>query len=726
MNTLSDAAKFLQAVFPDHAEHCIFANCPDLEEKPKSRWFHYRDVSKLKPDINCYFTLGAYPNDGSVQRTAIRVVEMRVFALDDVHEKIPLKTAEKLGVPTGKTRTSRDSAQWVYRLSRPVSPAEWPVLVEAIKTKIGVPSLECVDLSHVVRLPMGINNKNEDGRRGWKVALEELNPEAELDVDELLLFWGSAGPGPSASSGSGGGTVRDIEGLGVLVPNNDDHYDLWEANGERFKALGIDKEKAFKAFDEYSSRSSKYDAEETVTRWKTFKANRTSGKELLTIAATADPKGFATWQAAEGAGAFDDGAVAPEMPQGRGRVKFRLGEKKQILALKENAERGLTGLGITCSYDAFHHRYYVWQSCLPEELTDELVLRMRGRLNAAYGKDFGPVHIGDALMALGLENAFNPVCDMLAAAERDWDGTKRLDRLGPDYFHSDDTELARAYFRKAMLAAVRRARRPGCKFDQILVVESPEGWDKSTAWELLAGRENFSDANILGKDARAVQEELGDVWIHEIADLSGLARAEVEAVKAFASRTNDRARAAYGRFLRNQLRQSIEVGTTNADSYLLSATGNRRFWTVKLNAPVDTARLGRDRLQLWGEAAAMESAGETLVLPRHLWAVAAVEQEKRRVVDPWEDELANLKGYLGVSIRNGKPFITRVGVHEFLRQRGQVLNANAGKRIAEIMRKLGWEDIRVSVDNVATRGFTRDHDTFSIGGVTNVSPEDPF
>ena len=67
----------------------------------------------------------------------------------------------------------------------------------------------------------------------------------------------------------------------------------------------------------------------------------------------------------------------------------------------------------------------------------------------------------------------------------------------------------------------------------------PRRWDKSTAWAVLAGAENFSDADILGKDARAVQEELADVWIHEIADLSGLSRTDIEHVKAFASRTND-------------------------------------------------------------------------------------------------------------------------------------------------------------------------------------------
>jgi predicted P-loop ATPase len=86
-------------------------------------------------------------------------------------------------------------------------------------------------------------------------------------------------------------------------------------------------------------------------------------------------------------------------------------------------------------------------------------------------------------------------------------------------------------------------------------MESEEGWDKSTAWRVLAGDENFSDASILGHGAREVQEQLSEVWIHENADLAGMRKAEVEAVKAFASRQSDDARPAYGHFLKKQKRR---------------------------------------------------------------------------------------------------------------------------------------------------------------------------
>jgi predicted P-loop ATPase len=70
-------------------------------------------------------------------------------------------------------------------------------------------------------------------------------------------------------------------------------------------------------------------------------------------------------------------------------------------------------------------------------------------------------------------------------------------------------------------------------------------------------------------------------WLYEIADLTGMRRAEGEHVKAFASRTYDRARAAYGHFLTDQPRRCVLIATTNDDTYLKSQTGNRRFWPVR-------------------------------------------------------------------------------------------------------------------------------------------------
>jgi predicted P-loop ATPase len=382
-----------------------------------------------------------------------------------------------------------------------------------------------------------------------------------------------------------------------------------------------------------------------------------------------------------------------------------------------NARLAITALGIECSYDTFHNKLLFgfkddsMRHVLEQffgEVSDNSIIALRQMLSDHLGLDFTDKYTRDAVISLALEHCFNPVEDMLAEAEANWDGVKRLDRMAVDYFNCEDTKLNKACVRKTMIAAVARVRRPGCKFDNITTLEAVEGWNKSTSWRVLAGDENFSDASIIGKSSREVQEHLAEVWIHENADLAGMKKAEVETVKAYASRQSDDARPAYGHFLKKQKRHSIEVGTTNADTYLLSQTGNRRFWPMKVLKPIDIEKLKRDRLQLWGEAAYCESQGESLVLDEALWEAAGIEQEARRVADPWEDILRNMPeqttyGYHkdGVWHEGVRTIIHRdadgdkvVAAH-LLRY---VLDVPVGSqttqhtmRLSTVMKKVGWE-----------------------------------
>jgi predicted P-loop ATPase len=420
-----------------------------------------------------------------------------------------------------------------------------------------------------------------------------------------------------------------------------------------------------------------------------------------------------------------------------------------------NARLAIIALGIVCRYDTFHNKMlfgYRNDAAPPQvlsvmlgEVSDNGIICLRQVMSDHFGFDMKDASTRDAVKALALEHCLDPVRDMLDQAQGAWDGVKRLDQMAVDYFNCEDTPLNRAIIRKTMIAAVRRARHPGCKFDNITVMESEEGWEKSTAWRVLAGAdENFSDSSILGHGTREVQEQLSGVWIHENADLAGMKKAEVEAVKAFASRQSDDARPAYGHFLKKQPRHSIEVATTNSDEYLQSQTGNRRFWPLKLLAPINTEQLKRDRLQLWGEAATYEAAGESIVLDRKLWPKVGAEQEKRRVKDPWEDILENIpthvdEGQYGNKLdfmyleKGEEPISGSIQIRYLSKDRSREEVASAdllqfvlgvhpqhqtnahAMRLLTVMKRLGWEKGRVYLgkarqhhdDEVRIRGYSR-------------------
>jgi predicted P-loop ATPase len=278
-----------------------------------------------------------------------------------------------------------------------------------------------------------------------------------------------------------------------------------------------------------------------------------------------------------------------------------------------NARLAIKAMGVVCRKDVFHNRLlfgyandksrHVITDVIGSEVNDDGILALRRLLSDRFGFDLKAEHTRDAVMSLALDNCFNPVLDLIDKAEAEWDGIERLDRMAVDYFNGADTPINRAFIRKTMLGLIARARTPGCKFDTIMVLESKEGFNKSTAWRVIAGDENFSDESIIGAASKEVQEQLADVWIHESADLAGMKKADVETVKAYASRQEDRARAAFAHFLKRQPRHSIEVGTTNSSEYLQSQTGNRRFWGMGITKSIDIEKMKRDRLQLIGEAA---------------------------------------------------------------------------------------------------------------------------
>jgi predicted P-loop ATPase len=409
-----------------------------------------------------------------------------------------------------------------------------------------------------------------------------------------------------------------------------------------------------------------------------------------------------------------------------GGVQFRdygqHGEPKPSLA---NAVIAARALGIGARYDLFHHRIkvtYNGSSKTIQEglLTDDTVSATRSLINNTYRIDCGDANTLAAIKEIAMDNAYDPVLDLLDDCQGKWDGVKRLDTWVIDYLGCKDTPLNRAIGRVVLIAPCRRARVPGCKFDNITVLEGAEGINKSTVIRVLAGDENFSDQSIIGASDKEVQEQLDGVWMHENADLAGMKRADVEQIKAFAGRQIDRARPAYGRVREDRPRRSIEWGTTNNTEYLLSQTGNRRFWPLE-TSKIDLEALKRDREQLLAEAATYEADGESIMLDPSLWQDAREAQEERRVKDPWEDfvdcmpatKVTPYDGSVTIIHKSGDGF-ERVASADILTHVLQIPKAQQtsahSQRLAHAIKRVGWDrnrSGRVTINGVPVRGYIR-------------------
>jgi hypothetical protein len=162
---------------------------------------------------------------------------------------------------------------------------------------------------------------------------------------------------------------------------------------------------------------------------------------------------------------------------------------KPTASNQNNVRLGLSKLGITVRYDSFsdvmvlegHNEFKTLDDASLDWIWLELDARFEFRPNQTFLKTVIEV---DAR-----KDAFHPVCDYLAGLV--WDGVERIDTWLVTYAGAKDTPYTRAVGRLMLLAAVRRVRQPGCKFDELPVLESPtQGTDKSTAIAILAVKDD--------------------------------------------------------------------------------------------------------------------------------------------------------------------------------------------------------------------------------------------
>lgn len=256
---------------------------------------------------------------------------------------------------------------------------------------------------------------------------------------------------------------------------------------------------------------------------------------------------------------------------------------------------------------------------------------------------WSPTKFKDALVAVvSAERVYHPIKEYFEALT--WDGVERIDRLLIDYLGAEDTPYTRAVTRKTLVAGVARIYQPGVKFDSILVLNGPQGIGKSTLFARLGGKW-FSDSLTIGdmKDKSAA-EKLQGYWILELGELAGIRKVDVETVKSFISRVDDKYRQSYGTTVESHPRNNIIVGSTNSESgFLRDITGNRRFWPVRVTGGTKYSVFDLTQPivdQIWAEAIAKYHDGEELYLKGDVAAQAYVQQQEAMEADDREGIVA--------------------------------------------------------------------------------------
>lgn len=264
----------------------------------------------------------------------------------------------------------------------------------------------------------------------------------------------------------------------------------------------------------------------------------------------------------------------------------------------------------------------------PEPWTDTDDAALRHYLEIAYNIKKRDC-INDAVQIVTKENAYHPIREYLDSLT--WDGTPRIETALIDYLGVEDNVYTREISRKWFTAGAARIRRPGVKFDNMLILVGAQGVGKSQFFNRIAKQLVwFSDSMSKFDNSKEAMEQLAGKWIIELGELSALKKYEVEHVKVFLSKQEDSYRQSYGKRTESYPRQCVFGGTTNREDFLQDATGARRFWPVKVG---DASRMWKEMTptivdQLWAEADISWQLREELYLSSEANEIAKEQHEQ--------------------------------------------------------------------------------------------------
>lgn len=326
-----------------------------------------------------------------------------------------------------------------------------------------------------------------------------------------------------------------------------------------------------------------------------------------------------------------------------------------------------------------------------------------------------PIPVGESIELVAAQRRYDPMREYFDGLV--WDKVPRLSTWLTDCAGVADTNFVREVGKCWLLSGVARVFLPGCKAEGMLILEGEQGVGKSTLFrELCPIPELFTDQLPPVGEKDSYMQIQGKFLI-EVSELSAVHKASNTANKQFLSNCTDTFRPPFKRSVINVPRRCIFAGTTNNHEYLTDVTGGRRYWPVAVQRAINIPRLKSIRDQLWAEAVALFHKGVQWHLDAAVELLARREQERRRMVDPWEDQI--LAGMVldrakdvpqqlsGDSFSGLKPQQIDVyryakhGVDYYLVLRNDVFayvghgkasdqSLAVAKRIAEVMHAIGW------------------------------------
>lgn len=258
--------------------------------------------------------------------------------------------------------------------------------------------------------------------------------------------------------------------------------------------------------------------------------------------------------------------------------------------------------------------------------------------------------VTDAILSVAYRNKVNPPKEYFTGLV--WDKIPRLNSWLHKVYGVADDELHQAMGSNWMKGLVKRVMQPGCIFDEVLALESKQGWRKSTSIRELGTPWHVETTNSM--DEKDFYMIVAQNIIVEFSEGDIFDRTSMKKIKSEITKTEDQFRPPYERGMMTFKRSCVFAVTTNKLE-LKDDTGNRRWLPVSLEKIADIDWIKENRDQLFAEAyyRAIVLGETTHEYPKD--ALEALQESRNEMSD--HDE-AVLYWYAGLSDEKKEEGIT--------------------------------------------------------------------
>jgi putative DNA primase/helicase len=246
--------------------------------------------------------------------------------------------------------------------------------------------------------------------------------------------------------------------------------------------------------------------------------------------------------------------------------------------------------------------------------------------------------VGRYVTALCDANHYSPVAEWITS--KPWDGVSRFSALiDTIQVEPDQRERKTLLIRRWLISAIAAAFSPdGFAAQGVLVFQGAQGIGK-TSWLLsLAPRSMVAEGRTLNPgDKDSVKQVIGR-WIVELGELDAtFKKSDISSLKQFLTASRDELRMPYAEKESRFARRTVFFGSVNDECYLNDSTGNRRFWTIPVQAI--NFNHGIDMQQLWAEVYTWHKAGESPYPDAHEQALISSGNESHTAMTTVEERI---------------------------------------------------------------------------------------